>query len=111
MKRAPATLALALAAAACGSPRRSEALGGSYEFEDADLARGRVVYAERCHACHPGGAAGLGPSLNEKPLPEFLIRFQVRHGLGAMPAFDESQVPGPDLDRVVAYLKARRGAR
>ena len=110
MKRSPATLAIALVAA-CGSPRRSEALGGSYAFADADLARGRVVYAQRCHACHPGGEAGLGPSLNEKPLPEFLIRYQVRHGLGAMPAFGEGEVSGSDLDRVVAYMKARRGNR
>ena len=111
---APTTLALgALAAvvlAACGSPRRSAAIDGPLRIDDPDVARGRIVYAHYCHRCHPGGEAGLGPSLNEKPLPEFLIRFQVRHGLGAMPAFSERTIDAADLDRLVTYMKARRAS-
>jgi mono/diheme cytochrome c family protein len=110
MKRALGSLAIGFLAG-CGSPRRSEAIQGSLAFEDHDLARGRTVFAQKCHACHPGGEAGLGPSLNEKPLPEFLMRLQVRRGLGAMPSFSEREITGPDLDRLIAYSKARRGAR
>ncbi|HJP61658.1 MAG TPA: cytochrome c, partial [Gemmatimonadaceae bacterium] len=58
--------------------------------------------------CHPGGAAGLGPPLNNKPAPAFVIRFQVRHGLGAMPAFDSTQISDADLHAVAEYLKALR---
>jgi mono/diheme cytochrome c family protein len=37
-----------------------------------------------------------------------LIRFQVRHGLGAMPAFSEKEIGDRELDDLVAYLKALR---
>jgi mono/diheme cytochrome c family protein len=98
----------ALLAAACGSPRRSEAMLGSMEIRSPEVARGRIVYARNCDECHPGGAAGLGPSLNNKPLPGFLIRFQVRHGMGAMPAFSEKKISDEDLDAVIEYVRARR---
>jgi mono/diheme cytochrome c family protein len=62
----------------------------------------------QCSQCHPGGEAVLGPAINNKPLPAFLIRFQVRHGLGAMPAFSEERVTDSDLTDVIAYLKALR---
>lgn len=93
----------------CGSARRGEPLAGPLSLsEDARL--GRLVFAAHCHQCHPGGEAGLGPALNNKPLPGFLIRMQVRHGLGAMPSFSNIQIPERDLDNLVAYLDAlRRG--
>ncbi|MDC4226474.1 MAG: cytochrome c [Candidatus Manganitrophus sp.] len=57
----------------------------------------------------PEGEAGLGPALNNKPLPGWMIRFQVRHGLGAMPAFSEKEISDRELDDlVIAYLKAFR---
>lgn len=101
-------VAAAAAVAACGSPRRSAAIDGPMRIEDEAVARGRVAFHRHCHECHPGGEAGLGPSLNEKPLPEFLIRFQVRHGLGAMPGFAERDIGARELDDLVRYLKARR---
>ena len=101
-------LLAALALAACGSPRRSAAIDGPMRIEEQAVERGRVAFYRHCHECHPGGEAGLGPSLNEKPLPEFLIRFQVRHGLGAMPSFSEDEIGGRELDELVRYLKARR---
>jgi mono/diheme cytochrome c family protein len=70
--------------------------------------RGALSFDRHCSACHPGGEAGLGPALNNKPLPGFLIRFQVRHGLGAMPKFPERLIPGPELDDLVHYVKALR---
>ena len=59
---------------------------------------------EHCQRCHPGGEAGLGPAIN--PAPGFAKRFQIRHGLGAMPAFDEKIIPDKELDNVLRYLKA-----
>lgn len=36
--------------------------------------------------------------INNKPLPGFLIKFQVRNGLGAMPAFSKEHVSPEELD-------------
>jgi mono/diheme cytochrome c family protein len=63
---------------------------------------------EKCHRCHPGGEAGLGPALNNKPFPDFLKRFQVRHGLGAMPHFEKEQLSDAQLDAILVYLKTLR---
>jgi mono/diheme cytochrome c family protein len=93
-----------LALAACGSARRSEPIEGRFVPPDAEVHRGQVVFFEHCHKCHPGGEAGLGPGLNDKPLPAFLIRTQVRRGLGVMPAFDEERIPDDDLDALVEFL-------
>jgi mono/diheme cytochrome c family protein len=61
-----------------------------------------------CNKCHPGGEAGLGPALNNKPLPKFLMHLQVRKGLGAMPSFSEKKIPDGDLDDLLEYVKALR---
>jgi hypothetical protein len=37
-----------------------------------------------------------------------MVSFQARHGMGAMPAFTEEELPKPDLEAVEAYLKALR---
>jgi mono/diheme cytochrome c family protein len=97
-----------LALAACGSARRSEPLTGPVALPSDAARAGEVVFMRECHACHPGGEAGLGPALNNKPLPGFLIATQVRLGAGAMPAFSQSEIPPADLDALLAYLKARR---
>ncbi|MDB5050708.1 MAG: cytochrome [Fibrobacteres bacterium] len=92
----------------CAAGRRSEPLRGSLDVSNPKVAHGQVVFMNQCDKCHPGGDAGLGPSLNNKPLPGFLLGFQARHGMGAMPAFDKEELPQTDLDDVVAYLKALR---
>lgn len=75
----------------CGSARRSEPLNGAVNISDPRVERGRFVYMANCNHCHPGGEAGLGPALNDKPLPEFLLKTQIRTGLGAMPSFSETE--------------------
>ena len=105
--RVTAYAAALLLLAAC-SGRRSEPLRGALDVSDPKIAHGQQVYMARCDKCHPGGDAGLGPSLNNKPLPGFMVSFQTRHGMGAMPAFTEEEVPKPDLEAVEAYLKALR---
>jgi len=99
---------LAAVVAACGAGRRGEPLVQALDLADPAVARGRIVYAHHCEACHPGGEAGLGPSLNDKPLPAFLMRFQVRHGLGVMPAFPHDAFGDRQLDDLMAFIKARR---
>jgi len=102
-----ATLFLA-AATGCGTARRGAPVQPAFEVTEPRLVEGQRVFMAFCHSCHPGGAAGLGPALNNKPLPGFLIRFQVRNGLGAMPAFGEDLIPPEDLDALVAYLVTLR---
>jgi len=93
---------------ACSSSRREEPLSGPLPLSDPKLVAGRQIFMANCYECHPGGSAGLGPSLNDKPLPAFAIRTQVRKGFGAMPAFDDTKIPQPDLDNLVAYLQMLR---
>lgn len=92
----------------CGSARRSVPLVGPMELDDPQLILGQQVFASHCYQCHPGGRAGLGPAINDKPLPAALIRMQVRNGLGAMPAFGEPVISDEQLDAVAQYLVALR---
>src|SRR5205814_920910 len=89
----------------CGEARRSEPIVGSKPPTGPIVSSGQVAFMHFCNQCHPGGAAGLGPSINNKPLPPAMIKMQVRHGLGVMPAFSEQQIPDDQLDAIVAYLK------
>jgi mono/diheme cytochrome c family protein len=101
-------LALLLSLPACGTARRGEPYGEMHLTSEASR-RGEEVFMHYCQACHPGGEAGLGPAINNKPLPGFLIRMQVRRGFGAMPPFPREILPDHDLDAVVAYLRDLRG--
>jgi mono/diheme cytochrome c family protein len=89
------------------SSRRSEPIVGPLLLSP-EIAEGRKIFMDHCHQCHPGGEAGLGPALNNKPLPAFAIRTQVRRGFGAMPAFHENEISEADLDALLVYLKALR---
>ncbi len=85
------------------STRRSLPLKGPLTLNEHEQ-QGEKVFMEHCQRCHPHGEAGLGPAIN--PAPGFGKRFQIRHGLGAMPAFDEKHISDKELDNVVSYLKA-----
>lgn len=93
---------------ACGSARRGEPIRGPLALQSEKIQKGEVVFMEYCNGCHPGGETGLGPAINNKPLPGFLIKFQVRNGLGVMPAFKQEVISSEELDQMVAYLKALR---
>lgn len=91
----------------CGPARRSEPLMGPLTLTS-EAERGRTVYMKYCHQCHPGGEAGLGPALNDKALPTFLKKFQVRRGLGSMPSFSDEEISDQELDDTMSYLEALR---
>ena len=92
---------------ACGPARRSEPLLGPLRLSDPEE-RGRVVFMRYCQSCHPGGEAGLGPALNDKPFPGFMKKFQVRNGLGSMPSFSDEVISDDELDDLISYLGALR---
>ncbi len=58
----------------------------AWRVTEADT-RGEQVFLSNCNGCHPGGGAGIGPARNNRPIPESLVRSQVRNGRGIMPAF------------------------
>lgn len=103
--------ALLIVATGCGSARRSEPIAGPMPLASEAVAHGQLVFAQHCHMCHPGGEGGLGPALNDKPVPGFLIKTQVRWGMGDMPSFSEEHIPSDDLDALVRYMAALRGHR
>lgn len=92
----------------CGTSRRSVPIKGSLENETEEVVMGRKVFMEYCQPCHPHGEAGLGLAINNKPLPGFMIRFQVRNGVGVMPKFEASVISDEELGQLVKYIKALR---
>ena len=102
-------LGLLVAPAGCGSARRGEPVVGLLALSPV-AADGEKVFMAFCHQCHPKGEAGLAPGINHMPLPDFLVRFQVRNGLSAMPAFGPDQISDAELDALVAYLNELRRA-
>jgi mono/diheme cytochrome c family protein len=90
----------------CVTARKTEPLAPPIDVSDPKLAQGQKVFFQHCHQCHPHGQGGLGPAVVNKPLPEFLMKFQVRHGLGAMPSFGPDKILPAELDALMAYIKA-----
>ncbi|HMC56221.1 MAG: cytochrome C [Gemmatimonadetes bacterium] len=89
---------------ACGTARRGEPLIGERRPPDAKLALGEQVFDRNCSQCHPGGESGLGPALNNKPLPRFAMKIQIRNGVGAMPRFSSNEITDEQISAVTAYL-------
>jgi mono/diheme cytochrome c family protein len=97
--------------AGCISARRSEPLIHPAPPMSPAAQRGEPLYMKHCQQCHPGGDAGIGPALNNKRLPAFAIRTQVRWGFGAMPKFSKAELPPQNLSDIVEYLKALRARK
>ncbi|MDB6031670.1 MAG: hypothetical protein JWM16_2008 [Verrucomicrobiales bacterium] len=104
-------IAASLLLIGCQNARRGEPLTGHTIPQAANLEQGRKTFFQNCHQCHPNGDAGLGPALNNKPAPRFLIKTQVRAGLGTMPSFSRDKISPEELDQLVDYLKALRHSR
>lgn len=101
---------LLLAFSGCGSARRSEPLRGPLAMNE-PVQRGQVLFMEHCHKCHPGGEAGVGPAINNVPLPGGLLKLRVRSrafflGVGRMPSFKQHEISKAELADLVQYLKA-----
>ena len=106
-----ALLDAALLLTGCGPERRGEPVTEPLDPNDPRVALGHHVFSQHCYQCHPGGAAGLGPAINDKPLPVTAIKAQVRQGHFLMPKFSKDEISDEELDGVVRYLKALRSLR
>jgi mono/diheme cytochrome c family protein len=102
--------AAAALSTACASARRSEPIAGPIPL-DAKASAGQIVFMRNCQSCHPRGEAGVGPALNNKPLPDAAIRLQIRTGVvgaGTMPPFPPEVLSDEEIDQIIAYLTALR---
>jgi mono/diheme cytochrome c family protein len=91
---------------ACSSRKSEPVKQKIFQADSEEVLKGEKVFMQYCHKCHPGGEAGLGPAINSNPAPQFVKRFQVRHGLGVMPSFKENEISKTDLQNISRYLKA-----
>ena len=89
------------------SIRKSEPITGK-EFVPVNeqIAHGERLYMQYCQKCHPGGEGGIGLAINPVPVPQFVKRFQVRHGLGVMPSFKKDEISESDLKDISKYMRA-----
>jgi mono/diheme cytochrome c family protein len=108
MKSLFLVLAMAGSLAACIDARRGEPVAGPFEPTSAALKQGEVLFDRNCSKCHPGGEAGLGPAINNKPLPKFLIHTQIRVGMGTMPAIKKDELSEEQVELILDYLEALR---
>jgi mono/diheme cytochrome c family protein len=103
-------LAVALLAGitGCHSIRRGEPITGEMKISDPKIAHGEKLFMQHCYQCHPNGEGGLGPAINNNPAPGFVVKTQIRAGLGTMPSFGKDEISSSELDDLVAYVLALR---
>jgi mono/diheme cytochrome c family protein len=53
----------------------------------------------------------VGLAIINKPLPKALIKFQIRNGIGVMPAFNEKQLSDEQVENIAEYLRYLRTNR
>jgi mono/diheme cytochrome c family protein len=89
------------------SARRAQPIT-QQEFVPANnrILNGQKVFMANCNKCHPGAEGGLGPSINGNIAPQFVKRFQMRHGLGVMPSFKKDEISKRDLRDISKFLHA-----
>jgi cytochrome c5 len=100
-------LLCSVALSGCGRQRTSEPFAGPVVLTERQ-ALGERVFFKNCNECHPQGQAGLAPALNNKSLPAFLIKKQVRDPIAFMPPFEEADIPDDQLDALIEYLEVLR---
>lgn len=88
----------------CGASRRGQPEAPAVAPRTGAEVRGQRLFHRWCYQCHPGGEAGLGPAINNRPLPHIAIRTQIREGVGAMPSFGEDQLSDGDVSAIIAYM-------
>ena len=86
-----------------------ELIGRPVEIKKDSQARGQMVYAKHCYACHQGGEGGLGPALLQLA-PGPIVRTQIRAGLGVMPSFSHDEISNHEMNDLIAYVRASRHA-
>jgi mono/diheme cytochrome c family protein len=102
-------LAIALTSYSCITRKSEPITRKTVDKGDARIANGEILFNRYCDKCHPGGEAGLGPTVYYKP--GFAKKFQARHGMGVMPAFTKDQISKNDLKNIAYFLKKKQHLR
>lgn len=69
---------------------------------------GEQIFIRSCNTCHPGGKAGLGPTLenvSEHFVDEDDLKKLIRSGKGIMPGQPKTTINEIEMDNLVDYLK------
>jgi mono/diheme cytochrome c family protein len=88
---------------------RSEAVEDKQDASRSTNLTGEQLFIRSCNTCHPGGKAGVGPSLenlSEHYADDNALKALIRKGKGVMPAQPTSVVTEPELDNLIEYLRA-----
>ena len=99
-------IAFTIVITGCASRKAEPIKGKSFVTANEGVANGEKVFMANCQKCHPGGEAGLGLAINPTPVPQFIKRFQMRHGIGVMPSFKKDEISTKDLKDISRYLCA-----
>jgi mono/diheme cytochrome c family protein len=70
---------------------------------------GEQIFIRTCNTCHPGGSAGMGPSLENlaKDFPDDAkLKLFLRQGKGIMPPQPKDVLNDQEMDNLVGYLRA-----
>ena len=78
-------------------------LATAAEAEGSHWASGKDLYDKVCGYCHKP-EVGVGTVIEGRGLPAEYIKFIVRNGFNAMPAFPASYIDDESLTRVAEYL-------
>lgn len=92
----------------CSSSKKEAYTVKPLAATDQEVEEGKVLFHKHCNSCHPDGTAGLGAPIVTTPIPGFAIKYQIRHGLGKMPAFSEKEISDGEVDKIVEYIQALR---
>jgi mono/diheme cytochrome c family protein len=96
------------AAVGCGTARRGVPIMGPIAHSDTGM-HGKILFMHNCNQCHPGGDAATGPAINNKWIPDAVMKLQIRKGvLGSMPAFSDKDLSNQDVDDILVYLNELR---
>jgi mono/diheme cytochrome c family protein len=106
MKKAGITGLLAIGLLSCIIRKSEPITQKTFVPANEHIANGQRLFMAYCNKCHPGGEGGLGPSINSNPAPQFIKRFQMRHGLGVMPAFKKDDLSKSSLHDISRFLHA-----
>ena len=98
-------ITFSLCAGSCYT-RRSEPFRGQLDRRTASIQQGEQLFNQHCYKCHPSGEYGLGLGVNTVPVPRFVLAFQIRHGLGVMPAFKKNELSNQEVRAITGYMKA-----
>lgn len=69
---------------------------------------GKQIFVRSCNTCHPGGKAGMGPSLDQLTThfpTDKQLRAYLRQGAGAMPPQPKEVINDKEMDNLIAYLR------